>query len=130
MPKMVKVQKWASPKILEEILGTTWSTQNHQKPCFWYLKTSFLGGENLCFSWFWVLLVVSFQKQRVSPPKNLPKTRFFHRFSGCPREYLLLFTSARIPRCLLSSTNSARSSSLSLDCETTWQRKPSLGELS
>ena len=24
--------------------------QNHQKPCFWYLKTWFFGGENLCFS--------------------------------------------------------------------------------
>ena len=30
---------------------------NHQRPCFWYLKTSFFGGGNLCFSWFWVLLV-------------------------------------------------------------------------
>ena len=23
-------------------LGTTWSTQNHQRPCFCYLKTRFL----------------------------------------------------------------------------------------
>ena len=27
----------------------TRSTQNHQKPCFWHLKTRFVG-ENLCFS--------------------------------------------------------------------------------
>ena len=25
----------------------TWGTQNHQRPCFWYLKTKFFGGENL-----------------------------------------------------------------------------------
>ena len=30
---------------------------NHQKPCFWYLKNKFFGGEHLWFSWFWVLLV-------------------------------------------------------------------------
>ena len=31
----------------------TWflGTKNIQKPCFWYLKTRFFGGENLCFSW-------------------------------------------------------------------------------
>ena len=34
------------------------SPQTHQKPCFWYLKTRFFGGENLCFSWFWVPQVV------------------------------------------------------------------------
>ena len=39
------------------IFSLIWSTQNHQKPCFWYLKTRFFGGENLCFSWFWVLPV-------------------------------------------------------------------------
>ena len=26
-------------------------------PGFWYLKSRFIGGENLCFLWFWVLLV-------------------------------------------------------------------------
>ena len=35
----------------------SWGTQNHQKPCFWYLKNKFFGGENLWFSWFGVLLV-------------------------------------------------------------------------
>ena len=26
-----------------------------KKTSFWYLKTRFFGGENRCFSWFWVL---------------------------------------------------------------------------
>ena len=30
---------------------------NHQRPCFWYLKTKFFGDENLCFSWFRVFLL-------------------------------------------------------------------------
>ena len=30
------------------IISNARSTQN-QKPCFWYLKTGFFGGENLCF---------------------------------------------------------------------------------
>ena len=34
--------------------ASSWGTQNHQKPCFWHLKTRFFGGENLCFSWFGV----------------------------------------------------------------------------
>ena len=41
----------------------TRSTQNHQNPCFWYLKTTFFGGENLCFSWFWVLMVLCFKEK-------------------------------------------------------------------
>ena len=33
-------------KWLPMALWFTRSTQNHQTPCFWYLKTRFFGGEN------------------------------------------------------------------------------------
>ena len=47
-------QKTTGSLAFQGLQSGTRSTQNHQKPGFWYLKTRFFGGENHCFSWFWV----------------------------------------------------------------------------